>query len=174
MASPMARLQKKSRRRSPQVQPDQPAFPARWFTAYSALSSGTGLPCPRRLRDAGHHRTLDLSIGRPGPHAFTVRTDHVRLTCRHVHRIPAPRVVTIGRNVPLHRGRMRGKVVLICPTPQPQYAHGVHTQIARRADAWERVGITSPLPGSQANTAQAVITSATGTRDRFALAHSRS
>jgi hypothetical protein len=31
MASPMARLQQKSRRQSPQVQPDQPAFPAQWF-----------------------------------------------------------------------------------------------------------------------------------------------
>src|SRR5580700_11765793 len=28
--SPMARLQQKSRRQSPQVGPDQPAFPARW------------------------------------------------------------------------------------------------------------------------------------------------
>jgi hypothetical protein len=35
-----------------------------------------------------------------------------------VHRIPAPRVVTIGRNVPLHRGGMREKIVVICPTRQ--------------------------------------------------------
>jgi hypothetical protein len=51
--------------------------------------------------------------------------------------------VTIGRNVPLHRGRMREKVVLICPTwqaPTPatdwhdgQFAHGAHAEIARRA-----------------------------------------
>jgi len=27
----MARLQQKSRRQSPQVQPGHPAFPARWF-----------------------------------------------------------------------------------------------------------------------------------------------
>jgi hypothetical protein len=49
-------------------------------------------------------RKLSASLGAPGPHA--VRLGHVRLT-RRVHRIPAPRVVTIGRNVPLHRGGMR-------------------------------------------------------------------
>jgi len=31
LAAPMARLQKKSRRQLPQVQPKHPAFPARWF-----------------------------------------------------------------------------------------------------------------------------------------------
>jgi hypothetical protein len=35
-----------------------------------------------------------------------------------VHRIPASRFVTIGRNVPLHRGGMRESMVLICPTRQ--------------------------------------------------------
>jgi len=51
-----------------------------------------------------------------------------------VHRIPAPRIVTIGRNVPLHRGGMRESIVSICPTEQArthaadwhdgQFAHG--------------------------------------------------
>jgi hypothetical protein len=31
LAAPMARQQQKSWRQSPQVQPDHPAFPARWF-----------------------------------------------------------------------------------------------------------------------------------------------
>jgi hypothetical protein len=35
-----------------------------------------------------------------------------------VHRIPASRFVTIGRNAPLHRGGMRESIVLICPTEQ--------------------------------------------------------
>src|SRR5580700_8217606 len=39
--SPMARLQKKSRRQSPQVGPDQPAFPARWFYGLYVLFSVT-------------------------------------------------------------------------------------------------------------------------------------
>jgi len=34
------------------------------------------------------------------------------------HRIPASRFVTIGRNVPLHRGGMRENVLVICPTAQ--------------------------------------------------------
>src|SRR5260370_23410362 len=60
-----------------------------------------------------------------------------------VHRIPAPRVVTIGRNVPLHRGGMRESIVVICPTPQArtradnwrygQFAHRVHVGGACRA-----------------------------------------
>src|SRR5579872_3263572 len=64
---------KKAGGQSPQVWPDQPAFPARWFTAYIAISSGTGLSCPRRWRDTKHHRQLDLSVGRPGPRDFAVR-----------------------------------------------------------------------------------------------------
>ena len=60
-----------------------------------------------------------------------------------VHRIPTSRIVTIGRNVPLHRGRMRESIVVICPTeqaPMPatdwhdgQFAHDAHAEIARRA-----------------------------------------
>src|SRR6266852_1147877 len=63
--------------------------------------------------------------------------------CRlHVHRNPASRIVTIGRNVPLHRGGMRESIVVICPTEQArtyaadwhdgQFAHGVHAGIACR------------------------------------------
>src|SRR5882724_1067319 len=68
---PWPACNKKSRRQSPQVRPDQPAFPARWFTAYIAISPGTGLSCPRRLRD--DLANLSLSVGRPGPRDFTVR-----------------------------------------------------------------------------------------------------
>jgi hypothetical protein len=55
-----------------------------------------------------------------------------------VHRIPASRNVTIGRNVPLHRGGMAESIVVICPTPQAgtpatdwhdgQFAHGAHAK----------------------------------------------
>ena len=91
-----------------------------------ALPGETGLCC-RRPCDAGSVVTFatmrkriarGTCIGAPGPHDFAVRAGHVRLACRHVHRIPAPRIATIGRNVPLHRGGMRGRIVLICPTPQ--------------------------------------------------------
>jgi hypothetical protein len=43
------------------------------LTAYNALSPGTGLSCSRRLRFI--IRRLDLSVGRPGPHAFAVRDE---------------------------------------------------------------------------------------------------
>ena len=48
-----------------------PAFPAQWFTAYSALSSATGLVCHRRLWRLLHK--LDASVGASGPHVFAVR-----------------------------------------------------------------------------------------------------
>jgi hypothetical protein len=86
---------------------------------------------------------LDLSVGRPGPRDFTVRESHVRLTCHP--RPPHPRLTCRDERayVPLHRGRMREKIVPICPTPQAptpaadwhdgQFSHGVYTGIARRA-----------------------------------------
>ena len=59
-----------------------------------------------------------------------------------VHRIPAPRVVTIGRNAPLHRGGMAESIAVICPTPQAkaraadwhdgQFAHGMHAGVGCR------------------------------------------
>jgi hypothetical protein len=45
-AAPMARLQNKSRRQSPQVRAEQPAFPARWLTGLYVLSPGTGFLAP--------------------------------------------------------------------------------------------------------------------------------
>jgi hypothetical protein len=81
MASPMARLQQKSRRQSPQVKPKSTGIPcAMVLTVSFAISPGTGLSCPRRLRDAKHHRKLGLSVGRPGPRDFAVRISHVRPT----------------------------------------------------------------------------------------------
>ena len=79
MASPMARLQQKKQAAVTTGGAGQPAFPARWFTAYIAISPGTGLSCPRRLRD--DLANLSLSVGRPGPRDFTVRVSHVRPTC---------------------------------------------------------------------------------------------
>ena len=53
-----------------------PAFPARWFTAYSALSPVNGLVCHRRSVDCS--APLDASVGAPGPHGFAVRAGLVR------------------------------------------------------------------------------------------------
>jgi len=76
-----------------------PAFPARWFTAYSALSSGTGLSCPRRSPAHLSPCELSLSVGRPGPHAFTVRTGDARLASPSRPSHPALTFVTT-RNAP--------------------------------------------------------------------------
>jgi hypothetical protein len=51
---------------------DIPAFPARWFTAYFALSPVNGfLATVARKKLASHE--LDASIAAPGPHDFAVR-----------------------------------------------------------------------------------------------------
>jgi hypothetical protein len=58
-----------------QVSGGIPAFPARWFTAYSALSRVTGLSCHPHPRASFASRELDASVGAPGPHGFNVRNE---------------------------------------------------------------------------------------------------
>jgi hypothetical protein len=67
----LARLQKKSRRQSPQVWPQHPAFPARWLYGLYVLSPGTGLIAP--VFATTLTRCADTSTGMPGPHDFAVR-----------------------------------------------------------------------------------------------------
>jgi hypothetical protein len=78
-----------------------PAFPAQWFyDLWRALPGVPGLIAPVVLRNV--FAKLDLSVGRPGPRAFAVRVGSPSShASRRVHRIPASRFVTIGRNVPL-------------------------------------------------------------------------
>jgi uncharacterized protein len=52
------------------------------------------LPSPARSSP----RELDLSVGRPGPHAFTSVSVSLVRGYPHIHRIPASRPVTIGQN----------------------------------------------------------------------------
>jgi hypothetical protein len=90
MASPMARLQQKKQAAVTTGGAGSTGIPcAMVLTVSFAISPGTGLSCPRRLRDVKHHRKLGLSVGRPGPRDFAVRISHVRLTCRP--RPPHPR-----------------------------------------------------------------------------------
>jgi hypothetical protein len=84
-ATPMARLQTKSRRQSPQVWPQHPAFPARWcygLYVISLVRRAFWPPSPARCEK--HHRQLGISVGMPGPHDFTVRGNCAR-------RAPSPR-----------------------------------------------------------------------------------
>jgi hypothetical protein len=48
-ARSLACKSKNARKQVTTVTPEHPAFPAQWFTAYSALSSVIGLSCHRRL-----------------------------------------------------------------------------------------------------------------------------
>ena len=75
-------------------QPNQPAFPAQWFTAYTRSPRGTGLVSPRRLPIITGR--LDASVGASGPRDFAVRRGDARLAHHHVHRIPGPTSVTIA------------------------------------------------------------------------------
>jgi hypothetical protein len=51
--------------------PDSPAFPARWVTAYPALSPVSGLDSHRR--SVKRLTKLDSSVGESGPRGFAVR-----------------------------------------------------------------------------------------------------
>jgi hypothetical protein len=154
MASPMARLQQKSRRQSPQVVPDQPAFPARWFyDLYRALPGDHAWLPPSSARRLSIFANLTPASERQDHTTSpSASATFVRRALR-VHRIPASRFVTIGRSVPLHRGGMRESMVLICPTRQArrpatdwhdgQFVHGgmrevrvgwVHEALVGRAD----------------------------------------
>jgi hypothetical protein len=90
--------------------PKHPAFPARWFTAYGALSPGCRLDSPRP--PGLLNPELDLSVGRPGPHAFA-RPLMASLVSRRRLRPShsAPRFVTIGRNVPLDEAGCAMKII---------------------------------------------------------------
>ena len=67
----------KERTRAYRFSGGNPAFPARWFTAYSALSPVTGFLAtviPEKLVS----QELDTSVGVSGPHGFTVRHGSIR------------------------------------------------------------------------------------------------
>jgi hypothetical protein len=73
----VCKVHKEMRTRAYRFSGGNPAFPARWFTAYFVLSPVTGFVAtviPEKL--ASHE--LDASIGAPGPHDFAVRISHAR------------------------------------------------------------------------------------------------
>jgi hypothetical protein len=83
-------------------QPKQPAFPARRFMAYSALSPVSGLLATVACELVA--RKLDLSNGRPGPRGFAIRMSQRRSShaSPRVHRSPLPTSVTVA--TPLFSG----------------------------------------------------------------------
>ena len=90
-----------------------PAFPARWVTAYSALSPVTGLFCHRRPRKVLLLANLTPASGRQDHTASPSAPPALVVRRHHVHRIP-PRVRD-DREPPLSSGEMRRGKSLICP-----------------------------------------------------------
>ena len=84
------------------------------------LPGETRLCCHRRQRDAKHHRQLSTCIRAPGPHDFAVRLCVARLRHIRVHRIPAPRFVTIAIR-PSCRGGMGATIHLILDSEKAKY-----------------------------------------------------
>ena len=79
---------------------------------------GAGLDSPRRLPLI--IGKLDPSVGRSGPHAFTVRFRRVRLTQPKRPSHPAANVRD-DRDTPLSWSRTREEGPLICPTAQAKF-----------------------------------------------------
>jgi hypothetical protein len=104
----------KKRTRAYRFSGGNPAFPAQWFTAYSALSPVTGLSCHRRQREVLLPANLTPASGRQDHTASP--SARVTLVSRNfrVHRIP-PRVRD-DREPPLSSGETGGAIVMICPT----------------------------------------------------------
>jgi len=76
-------------------EPEQPAFPARWVTAYTCSPRGAGFlaPVTRKIIAC----KLDASVAAPGPHDFAVRNMLLVSQQHRVHRIPPPTSVTIAK-----------------------------------------------------------------------------
>src|SRR3981081_680494 len=93
---PRSRVQQctKKRTRAYRFSGGNPAFPAQWVTAYSALSPVNGLSCHRRHADRSTR--LDASIGASGPHDFAVRIGRARQSQHLRPPHPTARFVTIA------------------------------------------------------------------------------
>ena len=96
-----------------------PAFPAQWFTAYSALSPVIGLSCHRHPREVLLPANLTPASGCQDQTASP--SARVALVSRNfrVHRIPPH--VRDDREPPLSSGETGEVKSLICPTAKAKY-----------------------------------------------------
>ena len=85
-----------------QVSGGIPAFPARWFTAYSALSRVTGLSCHPHPRQVLPAANLTPASGRQDHTSSPSATAALVIRRRRVHRIPPH--VRDDREPPLSSG----------------------------------------------------------------------
>jgi len=83
------------------------------LTAYSALSPGTGLSCPRRRAKTGFAQ-LGTSVGLPGPHGFAV---HGRLLQGHATGLV--RSATALAKAGQHRSSCDTAASIASHTPRP-------------------------------------------------------
>jgi hypothetical protein len=155
MASPMARLQQKKQAAVTTGSAKSTGIPcAMVLTVSFELSPVTMLGCHRRSSDSLRPATLAPASERQDHTTSPSACATFVSRAIRVHRIPAPRVVTIGRNVPLHRGGMAESIVVICPTEQArkhaadwhdgQFGYGVYVGFACRARASSPISLTVP------------------------------
>jgi hypothetical protein len=118
---PRSRVQmgRKKRTRAYRSSGGNPAFPARWVTAYSELSPVTGLSCHRRPRKVLLFANLTPASGRQDHTASPSAPPALVVRRPRVHRIP-PRVRD-DRDPPLSSGETREVKSLICPGREAEY-----------------------------------------------------
>ena len=104
------------------------------LTAYTALSPGTGLSCPRHRRDAKHRRQLDTSVGVSGPHGFAVRSSPFQKPLDGLGTSPAEALAKADKRALVRRAPRVHRI----PFP-------TSVTIAKRPSEWERDGV-SPTP----------------------------
>jgi hypothetical protein len=99
------------------------------LTAYTALSSVTGLSCHRRF--SGYPAKLDTSVGVSGPHDFAVRSSAIRLLTLLASIASNPASVTIAKRPFV--GWTAGVLKMFLPIGKAGYFQGRGSQEIRRA-----------------------------------------
>jgi hypothetical protein len=89
----------------PQVQPEQPAFPAQWFYGLYVISGDRAF-LPPSVVELIKPSNLSASLGAPGPHDFAVRCSIIRLLTLPRPSHPAPNTRD-DREAPLLRKQDR-------------------------------------------------------------------
>ena len=98
--------------------PNDPAFPARMVLTVSfVLARRPGLVVSVPGATLTRRHQVDISVGYQAHTTSPSAPGRVRLRAASVHRIPLPTSVTIAKR-PSCGGGTRGKMLLICPTPQ--------------------------------------------------------
>ena len=95
--------------------------PRNGFTAYSALSSVTGLSCHRRSQEALASWKLDTSVGVSGPHDFAVRAGPRSSVAASRPPHPTPSVRDDRDSAPRCGVGWGELVEVICPTAKAKY-----------------------------------------------------